>query len=189
MTGIECLKDELKKRGFNRLQCENKLVYAMLDIFANGDGQWMDLHNAEQQRDEAILKAKRAWQEAERASRETEAFREELTKLKNIITQKLDAFNENVKEYVERFYSAINDCETPEGRDALRAAQMFVNSVNVDTKYDNTAFIIGLSAILTMGKIAPIEELRKINKKAVPDLHLYYHGSLAYPFIKDVNEK
>ena len=47
----------------------------------------------------------------------------------------------------------------------MRRAQMFVNSVDVETKYDNTAFIVALGAILSDGKIGAIEELRKINPR------------------------
>ena len=68
-------------------------------------------------------------------------------------------------DYVENFFTALETCETDKGRDALRAAQMFVNSVTIDSKYDNTAFIIGLASILSQGNVGPIEELKKINNK------------------------
>jgi hypothetical protein len=42
---------------------------------------------------------------------------------------------------------------------------MFVNSVNIDSKYDNTAFIVGLAAILSNGECGAISELKKINPK------------------------
>ena len=51
----------------------------------------------------------------------------------------------------------------------MRIARMFVNMVDVDTKYDNTAYIIGLAAILSRGGINAIGELKKINKK-LPDV-------------------
>jgi hypothetical protein len=51
---------------------------------------------------------------------------------------------------------------------------MFVNTVSVETKYDNTAFIIGLAAILSNGRINPISELKKINKK-LPDVDTDWH--------------
>ena len=47
----------------------------------------------------------------------------------------------------------------------MRAAQVFVNAVSVDTKYDNTAFIIGLAAILSKNGIGAMDELKKINSK------------------------
>lgn len=48
---------------------------------------------------------------------------------------------------------------------------MYINTVNINTKYDNTAFIVGLSAILTQTSFEPIKELKKINK------NLQTHGS------------
>ena len=45
---------------------------------------------------------------------------------------------------------------------------MFIDSVDVATKYDNTAYIIGLASILSNGSMDAIAELRKINNK-LPD--------------------
>ena len=69
------------------------------------------------------------------------------------------------KEYIANFYKALFDCDTEEGKDVMRTAQVFINSVNVKTVYDNTAFIIGLAAILSGGKVGAIEELHKLNTK------------------------
>jgi hypothetical protein len=57
-------------------------------------------------------------------------------------------------------------CETPQGRDAMRAAQVFANSVNIQTCYDNNAFIIGLASILAGKEMAPIDVVKKIVPKA-----------------------
>lgn len=67
--------------------------------------------------------------------------------------------------YIQDFNDSLKNCETPDGRDRMRTAQMFVDTVDVNTKYDNTAFIIGLAAILTQGKVNAIGELKKMNKK------------------------
>ena len=69
--------------------------------------------------------------------------------------------------YIDKFFAALNECETPEGRDALKKAQMFVNSVNIKTVYDNTAYINGLAAILTKGESATVADgLEKIDEEA-----------------------
>lgn len=47
----------------------------------------------------------------------------------------------------------------------MRRVQVFKNEVKIDTKYDNTAYIIALGAILSDGAIGAIDELKKINAK------------------------
>ena len=43
---------------------------------------------------------------------------------------------------------------------------MFINSTDVNTKYDNTAYIIGLASILSGDtNSSPIAQLKKINPK------------------------
>ncbi len=55
-------------------------------------------------------------------------------------------------EYIKKFNKSLNECETKEGRDTLRLAQVFVNSVNAKTSQNNTAFINGLACILSRGE-------------------------------------
>lgn len=69
------------------------------------------------------------------------------------------------EKHIDEFYDALTKCETEEARDALRIAQMYANSIDVRTAYDNTAYIVGLAAILTGKKIDPELELKKINPK------------------------
>ena len=75
--------------------------------------------------------------------------------------QKIDELEHAISE----FSKALSECETKEGRDTIRLAQTFINSVNVDTKYDNTAFIVGLAGILSNTKVDCVSELSKINTK------------------------
>ena len=86
----------------------------------------------------------------------------------------MDAFDEYVESNEPHWIPVTENCDcdlmdNEEGRDTMRIAQMFVNMVDVDTKYDNTAYIIGLAAILSRGGISAIDELKKINKK-LPDV-------------------
>lgn len=154
MTGLELLREELKKRGFNDHNVNGKLVAATLDILSNTDHVYSDMVKAEQELDAVRREVKRksiAYKQREfyleQAERDFKQARLEMV------------------QYIEKFNAAIADCETAEGRDAMRRAQMFVNSVSVGSKYDNTAFIIGLASILTNGSIGAIDELKKVNPK------------------------
>lgn len=155
MNGLECLQEELKKRGFNITKVkDSKMVPAILDILANTGTLYCDIQSAKQ--DLGSLKYLYSEQEKE-YNRRKEAYQHELEKMQ----EEMD----KIYEYVETFDKSLKQCETAEGRDAMRAAQVFVNTVEVNSKYDNTAFIIGLSSILAKGGIGPIDELKKVNPK------------------------
>lgn len=155
MTGLDCLYEELEKRGFKIWQAKNsKMLPAVLDILANTGTLYSDLHEARTQLD--ILKSQC---EGLKNYIHAENVRQALEE------KQLRERWEAAEHYVERFNASLKACETEEGRDAMRAAQVFVNAVSVDTKYDNTAFIIGLAAILSKNGIGAIDELKKINSK------------------------
>lgn len=165
MTGLECLYEELQKRGYKKQQIVNlKIIPVLLDIISNSGGMYQELDTL--QKDVNRLKM-----EKKEAEKELSNLKSSISSLEWNIQNIADSRYKRTEEYINKFFDAINSCETPEVRDALKTAQMFVNSVDVETKYDNTAFIIGLSAILTRGAVAPVDELRKINKK-IPELHL-----------------
>ena len=90
---------------------------------------------------------------------------------------KWDGYIKEWEEYVDKFNKSLEECETAEGRDTLRTAQMFVNTVDIETCYDRTAYIIGLASILSNGRMSAIDELKKINKNLpdVEDGHLGKH--------------
>lgn len=159
MTGLDCLKEELYNRGFSKQAVEqSKVMPAVLDILSNANGQYMEIGDLQKE----IIKLK---VEKEKMQHDLARLEQSRSALEWNFENKFNSRYTQIEEYITKFMNAINTCETPEGKDALKTAQIFVNSVNVDTKYDNTAFIIGLAAILTRGDIAPIEELQKINKK------------------------
>lgn len=153
MTGLECLKEELIKRGYTKQQVSGKVVAGVLDILSKSNGEYTNLHEVSAEINEAEAKLK--WFEMRRASieREIEEERKDVKKLQD-----------KTQEYIDKFYEAINKCETEEGRDALRIAQMFVNSINIDTCYDNTAYIKGLALILSRGNIAAMDMLERVEK-------------------------
>ena len=158
MTGLECLRTELRKRGFTNAQIEGKaasaIAVAVLDIVANTDHVYSDMVKAERElefiRDKAELLRKsenRRWDDLRKAE------------------QNFQKKQEEIAQYIEKFNTGLSECETAEGRDIMRRAQIFVNSVSVGSKYDNTAFIIGLASILSNGSIGAMDELKKMNPK------------------------
>jgi hypothetical protein len=166
MTGLECLRAELRKRGFTNAQIEGKaasaIAVAVLDIVANTDHVFSDMVKAERELEDIRHKAElcrksedRRWDDLREAEQDFKQARWEMV------------------QYIEKFNAALSECETAEGRDAMRRAQMFVNSVSVNSKYDNTAYIIGLASILTNGSIGAIDELKKMNPKLFRDDELH----------------
>lgn len=154
MTGYECLKEELYKLGCNKSQVEAKVVPLVLGVVAGDPEKFIKISEWESE----LEKKKNELKRREEAVEEDE-------RAVNLLIDKALKIAKKTQDYVDAFYYAIQSGETPEGRDALRKAQMFVNSVTVETKYDNTAFIAGLAAILSEGKVAPMDELQKINPK------------------------
>ena len=77
----------------------------------------------------------------------------------------LQEVREELEASVQKFEEGIRNCETAEARDMMKRVQFFVDAVDVDTKYDNTAYIIGLASILSDGNLDAMTELKKINKK------------------------
>lgn len=154
MTGLELLREELKKRGFNDHNVNGKLVAAVLDILSNTDHVYSDMVKAEQELDAVRRGVKHKSHEYMRREFELKQAEQDFKQARWEMVQ-----------YIEKFNAALSECETAEGRDAMRRAQMFVNSVSVNSKYDNTAYIIGLASILTNGSIGAIDELKKVNPK------------------------
>ena len=155
MTGFELLKEELKKRGFTKQQVENsKMLPTVLDIIAQSGDRYTNIVLLEKD----IRRLEDNITQLYRSIRDLKVQEEKISK-------EIQSKKDEYKAYIDEFYKVLENCETPDGRDAIKIAQMFINSVNVDSKYDNTAYIIALGAILSKGKVAAIEELKKINKK------------------------
>ena len=154
MTGLDCLRDELAKRGLSKTQIESKSVAVVLDVIANTGERYTNLQAEEVHASNKLCELENTLRVRERQLSGLEIRLNELRR---------EMWEHN--DYINEFNKSLLECETQEGRDAMRIAQMFVNSVDVDTKYDNTAYIIGLASILSGGKINAIKELKKINKK------------------------
>lgn len=161
MTGLDALREEMLKRGASKAMTESKSTALVLEILSEGETYATRQFEIEERERRLEAKEKyyktRAQQDAEvklRSAQHTLADAEALR-----------AQTESAVKYIEDFTKGLEECETPEGRDAMRTAQVFVNSVTIDTKYDNTAFIVGLATILSGGAVNGIAELKKINTK------------------------
>lgn len=167
MTGIDLLRDELRKRGLNESQVISKVTAEVLDVLTQSGETNLNIYKTEYKTSKRLAKLKREVSSLENA---IWAKERELRSLEFECQQKkgnLEATRDEVQTYINEFNQKLQEGETASGRDALRCAQMFVNSVNVDTKDDNAAFIIGLASILSHGNVSAINELRNINK-AIP---------------------
>lgn len=149
-TGKELLVDELRERGLTEQQIKSKAVAVVLDVIAN-DGTDRYL-NAKEVDDEIARKnidlrntaseiKHRKWM----IEREIEALKERRDNLE----KNIKAMRAEFDEYVAEFGKSLEAMETPEQRDRLRTAQIFINSVKVRTDGNNTAYIHGLALLLS----------------------------------------
>lgn len=154
MNGLDCLREEMEKRGLTKAQIESKVAAVVLDILSQSGDKYTKMWQEEQEQTER-----------ERSARKEAAYYERRASSAIITIKNAERLLSEMQQYMDTLFDALNKCETPEERARLKAAQMFVNSVNVNTKYDNTAYIIGLAQILAGGNLDGIEELKKINPK------------------------
>lgn len=156
MTGLECLREEILKRGGNKAQAEAKVVQMVLEIIAQDDTHiYTDLTEAKK--------------ELQRVKTELDWANRELKRIQPLLKDALDKEKEMRVEHDERvmFRLAILEdeqhqldalkeqllqCETPERRDAMRCARLFLNNTTVKTTQNNTAFIQGLAQVLSVWK-------------------------------------
>lgn len=157
MSLLDDLRDEMKKRGCTDSQINSKAVAVVLDIVSSSGNKYTAIQEEEKE-------CSRLIREFRFEKRELEHKKAELKDMAYTINCR----EEYVTKYIESFNNSLAECETEEGRDAMRRAQVFVNSVSIDTKYDNTAFIASLGAILSDGKIGALEEYKRINPKINP---------------------
>lgn len=164
---LDEMKEELIKRGLHPTQTTAKAIPHVMDIMTQDDKYW-DLVRIDEEIRSQEKRAERARAIADGAEkRAAELMRASLKGIKND------------KEYIANFYKALFDCDTAEAKDNMKAAQVFINSVNVNTVYDNTAFIIGLVAILSGGKVGAMEELHKLNTKMPSPSDLAWDEAMA----------
>lgn len=165
MTGLECLREEMARRGANKAMIESKTAVMVLDILTEANGAYQKMDDLNQLLAEQRSKIAMATWQLENLLEKYRRLKEDCSNLEKV---KQEAIRKELGEsldYIAKFNEALKECETAEGRDVMKTAQIYVNSVNIDTKYDNTAYIVGLAAILSNGKINALSELQKINTK------------------------
>ena len=206
MTGIELMREKMLEKGMNKAQTTAKAVTVILEILAESQGyEFLDIWEKEKETEElekrldflkssakgyaeSALKEKKNyyfWKEkAENAHQEYIDKTEKLTL--GLETEK-NRIIADAQEYLKKFNEMLTACETEHSRDTLRTAQFFINNININTKYDNTAYITGLSTILSQGGIDSVEGLSKINSK-LPLMcgRLNYYGN---DYIYDEDKK
>ena len=152
MTGLECLREEILKRGGNKAQAEAKVVQMVLEIIAQDDTHiYTDLAEAKK--------------ELQRVKTELDWANRKLEQLQPLLKDALDKEKEMRVEHdirvecklkqleeerakVKEFEGTLMQCETPGARDAVRCARLFMANTRVSTSQNNTAFISGLAQVL-----------------------------------------
>ena len=165
MTGLECLREELLKRGCTKAQADSKVIPIILDIVSNSGDQYLQIYNAENELRKTKAETASELRQIRMLRADAESLEAENKKIRCEIAESINDYMRQIEELENRIRQSS---ETPEGRDAMRKAQMFVDAVTVETKYDNTAFIIGLASILSDGECGAIDTLSKINPKIPP---------------------
>lgn len=168
---IEEVKNEMINRGCSKAQTEGKYIPMVISILTKNNS-FVELSDVTLEIEQKKYRLNELKAQCSEYVKDIEHYKELYNDLKRIEKEvsrrAAEVANSKVKEtndYLDKFFSALEECETKEGRDALKRAQMFVNSVNVDTKYDNTEFIKGLASILSVGNGASMEKLDKITEK------------------------
>lgn len=175
MNGIDCLKAEMVKRGCTKNQIESKIVPVVLDIIANAEDKtvFTDLFDAEKRieslKSEISDLEKELMREQSRLDGINSEIEGKLPIVKTMREKRIDGIisaNEEIRKYCDHFKEWVSSCETPEGRDQIKKLQLFVDSVEIKTAYDNTAFIKGVAEILSSNSITgdiPEYGLKKVN--------------------------
>lgn len=170
MTGIECLREEMTNRGCTKTQIESKTVAIVLDILTNSGDKYTSMVEKEGEETKTLSELRH---KKEQLEHDVERLRMEIKRVER-------AYDEIAKKaaidqkYIEKFTATLKECETESGRDAMRRAQIFINSVTLKTEYDNYAFITALGEILSDGSFGAIEKFKKIEPQAtIPEKYTY----------------
>ena len=123
---FEEMQSEMKKRGATRQGTNGVTARMCYDILSGAGTVFEDILKAEKDLDEikrACERARRFW------SRDLEALKE-------------------LERTLRELSATLQEAQTEEAKDRIRLAEYFKANCERNTKYDNTAFINGLAAIL-----------------------------------------
>lgn len=170
MNSLDALREEMIKRGCTRAMTQNKTVAVVFDILSESGDKYTQMQKEETEKTQRYQGLERDILKLGNTIRRME---NKSLALQKDINDAIKRKEEDLA-YITDFMEKLVSCETEEGRDTMRKAQVFINSIDVDTKYDNTAYIIGLASILSGGSIGAITELKKINTKLPSPSDLKY---------------
>ena len=162
MTGLDCLREEMEKRGANKAQIESKTATMVLDILSEANGRYEDLAKLEadiKDCEDYLQKMKSQIYDYEQR---VAYLYHKIQSSQEEIQKEIDKKYGEAIAYIEEFHKCLKECETPEGRDAMRRAQVFVNSVNIENERNNTYFIQGLAMVMANNPIGNITKYEKV---------------------------
>lgn len=156
------LEEKLAERGYSRAKIQNKenqkfIADIVTILEADNEAAQAAIDAAEAQR--------MAWA---KCLEETEKFRSALMRREVDIQNREDEFKKREadlprrEERVANMMKAFENILTPDARSRIYLAEYFKANTDVETKYDNTAFIQGLGLIL--GGTSP-EEVERWNRR------------------------
>lgn len=153
MSGYELLISKMKELGATKAQTESKIVEMVVSImagnFESADSRMELLRAIEEE-------YKRKAEECEAAKEEYfQKTMEESRKVHDLL--RIRDIYDDVMSDIREMYNELTEAETPSARDRIRIAKIYESKVTVKTCYDNTAYIKGLSAILS-GQPLPDED-------------------------------
>lgn len=149
MTGMECFWEEMLKRGCTKAQIGSKAVAIALDIISQKPQMIFSMFQDAEERVNTLESME------QNLKIRIKRLQLEESKQQGIIRRCQEDAAEYVnkewkreQEYIDSFYAALKSCETPEGRDRLRAAQIYANSVKKETPGERQAYAYMLGALL-----------------------------------------
>ena len=167
MTGRQIFITEMQKRGMTNQQINSKVLAVALDILSDNEDLIFEMvKDLEDKVVELKSEIRRYEEMATKAETEYLKMKKQFNDFEIALTNSALQIWRDSATYIAEWLESLKNCETAEGRDLMRKAQVFINSTDVNTKYDNTAYIIGLASILSGDtNSSPIAQLKKINPK------------------------
>ena len=167
MTGRQIFITEMQKRGMTNQQINSKVLAVALDILSDNEDLIFEMvKDLEDKVVELKSEIRRYEEMATKAETEYLEKKKQFNDFETALTNSALQIWRDSATYIAEWLESLKNCETAEGRDLMRKAQVFINSTDVNTKYDNTAYIIGLASILSGDtNSSPIAQLKKINPK------------------------
>lgn len=149
MTGYELLEYELiKEFSKSKILSNRPLIQAVVKILAEQEDR-VALDLAEQKHNDAVFLLHQ-----ERKKEEENRQREIELKIKTMeLSQQSVELEKREKEIQQ-----MMELETPETRDRVRLSRIYKDSIEINTCYDNTAYIKGVGAILSGKELDDVQD-------------------------------